>query len=297
MKTCKNGDRGVHVKIMQSYLRYRGFTNNNGNSIGVDGVFGPSSEQALIKFQKSVFTDKDDWDGSCGPGTWRKLAFYEPSKTNQNLWVQKIPLKNISKFDVHITNGVKTTLLQHNKVNRDFITLNAIFFSNGSPLRDPYYYWNLTDLVIDGVLQKYGGNYSNIGIAIDKNVTPYRMYQSTTAECVGKKGIDFVAGTPPTIQNGIIKYDNKGLSTAFISAKGYRWGYGFTADGCYVRVTTALNSDQITIADLTAEAKAQGCVTFIVCDGGGSLAEAVANNYMYNQGRPVPTAFGINIKF
>jgi hypothetical protein len=37
--------------MMQAYLRHRGFTNNRGLNIGVDGNFGPSSKEALIKFQ------------------------------------------------------------------------------------------------------------------------------------------------------------------------------------------------------------------------------------------------------
>lgn len=38
-------------------------------SLDVDGIFGKNSTNALIAFQKSVFTDKADWDGICGKKT------------------------------------------------------------------------------------------------------------------------------------------------------------------------------------------------------------------------------------
>ena len=65
MPTIKRGSKGKAVMILQVIL---GFTGDD-----IDGSFGPMTEEALINLQKSAFpNDKDEWDGVCGPKTWKK---------------------------------------------------------------------------------------------------------------------------------------------------------------------------------------------------------------------------------
>lgn len=65
--TIKRGSKGNGAKWVQWML------NQHGNNLVVDGIFGSKSEAALLKFQKSVFTDKKDWDAKCGRKTREKL--------------------------------------------------------------------------------------------------------------------------------------------------------------------------------------------------------------------------------
>lgn len=65
--TVKRGSKGNGAKWVQWML------NQHGNNLVVDGIFGSKSEAALLKFQKSVFTDKKDWDAKCGRRTREKL--------------------------------------------------------------------------------------------------------------------------------------------------------------------------------------------------------------------------------
>ena len=60
----KYGSRGNGARWVQWHLQELGFYNSD-----IDGVFGNNSKNALIEFQKTVFADKDDWDGVCGKQT------------------------------------------------------------------------------------------------------------------------------------------------------------------------------------------------------------------------------------
>lgn len=66
-KTIRRGSVGTGARWVQWQL------NRHGANLTVDGVFGAKSVEALTKYQKSVFTDPDDWDGCCGPKTRAEL--------------------------------------------------------------------------------------------------------------------------------------------------------------------------------------------------------------------------------
>lgn len=65
--TIRRGSVGSGAKWVQWQLKRHGAT------ISVDGVFGAKSETALKAFQKSVFTDPNEWDGKCGAKTRAEL--------------------------------------------------------------------------------------------------------------------------------------------------------------------------------------------------------------------------------
>lgn len=66
-KNIRKGSIGSGAKWVQWHL------NQRGANLTVDGIFGSKSVEALIAFQKSVFTNPSDWDGICGPATRTKL--------------------------------------------------------------------------------------------------------------------------------------------------------------------------------------------------------------------------------
>ncbi|MGW4234876.1 peptidoglycan-binding protein [Streptomyces sp. NPDC004980] len=60
----QNGSKGADVRSAQQLLTARGY------AVGADGVFGPATRAAVIKFQKSRSLAAD---GVIGPNTWSKL--------------------------------------------------------------------------------------------------------------------------------------------------------------------------------------------------------------------------------
>ena len=69
----RESSRGEGVKWLQWYLN-----KTLGRKVLVeDGVFGAGTKNALINFQKSVFTNPKDWDGICGTQTRQKLKLYK----------------------------------------------------------------------------------------------------------------------------------------------------------------------------------------------------------------------------
>ena len=65
--TIRRGSSGTGACWVQWHL------NRHGANLIVDGDFGSKSVAALLKFQKSAFTSKYDWDGLCGKATREKL--------------------------------------------------------------------------------------------------------------------------------------------------------------------------------------------------------------------------------
>ncbi|MGO1070108.1 peptidoglycan-binding protein [Lysobacter sp. CA199] len=53
----QNGDANARVFEMQQYLKELGYTNDAGNALSPDGDFGPSTEQALRKYQTDAGID------------------------------------------------------------------------------------------------------------------------------------------------------------------------------------------------------------------------------------------------
>lgn len=68
--TLSTGSYGPEVKTLQRILYARGITDNNGKAISVDGDFGSSTKQAVIKLQKQLGIDAD---GIVGNETWNKM--------------------------------------------------------------------------------------------------------------------------------------------------------------------------------------------------------------------------------
>ena len=65
----RQGSRGEGVKWLQWHLnKFLGR-----KALVEDGIFGAGTKNALINFQKSVFTNPKDWDGICGVQTRKKL--------------------------------------------------------------------------------------------------------------------------------------------------------------------------------------------------------------------------------
>lgn len=58
----------IYVKQLQRQLNRTG-----SYSLVEDGLFGPKTKQAVLAYQKSAFTDPNEWDGIVGKKTWNKL--------------------------------------------------------------------------------------------------------------------------------------------------------------------------------------------------------------------------------
>lgn len=69
-RVLKEGDRGNPVKVIQYYLSFIGYFNDNLPQISVDGIFGPQTKNAVIAFQKYYGLSAD---GIVGRDTWTKM--------------------------------------------------------------------------------------------------------------------------------------------------------------------------------------------------------------------------------
>ena len=65
--TLKEGSKGEAVKGLQNALRVRG------HHIGIDGVFGSATKDAVLQFQHDVGLVGD---GIVGPNTWGSLCVH-----------------------------------------------------------------------------------------------------------------------------------------------------------------------------------------------------------------------------
>ena len=65
--TLKQGSKGEAVKGLQNALRVRG------HHIGIDGVFGSATKDAVLQFQHDVGLVGD---GIVGPNTWGSLCVH-----------------------------------------------------------------------------------------------------------------------------------------------------------------------------------------------------------------------------
>ena len=93
MMTLKNGSKGADVSTLQTSL------NRYSYGLNVDGSFGPKTEDAVRKFQKSKGLSVD---GIVGPKTWAALGFTSnDSKAIDSSVIYK-PLS------VHVTKGRQT---------------------------------------------------------------------------------------------------------------------------------------------------------------------------------------------
>lgn len=77
----RQGSRGVHVEVLQTYLEQQGFLTGKKRKASkrdssVDGVFGPQTRRAVIAFQRNenVLGNKMKIDGIMGPISWQALV-------------------------------------------------------------------------------------------------------------------------------------------------------------------------------------------------------------------------------
>lgn len=70
--TASEGSRGEAVKAVQEELNAKRFA-----GLAVDGIFGPATKSAVVKFQLHAGISAD---GIVGPETWRNLLWHYESQ-------------------------------------------------------------------------------------------------------------------------------------------------------------------------------------------------------------------------
>ena len=69
-RVLKRGDRGEYVRVLQYYLNFLGFFNPKLPQIGVDGIFGQETYDAVLTFQRVYGLTVD---GIVGRTTWNQI--------------------------------------------------------------------------------------------------------------------------------------------------------------------------------------------------------------------------------
>lgn len=62
----RQGNRGVYIMVLQDALNYLGY-----NTGSIDGIFGPNTRAAVVRFQRA---NNLSADGIVGCNTWRRLT-------------------------------------------------------------------------------------------------------------------------------------------------------------------------------------------------------------------------------
>ena len=70
LEVLRRGSAGAQVKTLQRLLKQLGYKDESGRVLSIDGRFGPATDYAVRKFQKSRLGGAD---GICGAKTWDKL--------------------------------------------------------------------------------------------------------------------------------------------------------------------------------------------------------------------------------
>ena len=206
--------------------------------------------------------------------------------------IRKIPFGDIESAGVSLQDkNAKLSLKDHAEMKGWDIAINGALFSNGNPKTDPYYYWNITDMIVGGVFNR-GGNYSDKGIAFGNPWEGISAYWSTTANSKGKK-VDFIGGAPTLLINGQISMDMKGLPNAFATARTNRTAVGMDKSNLYIATT---KKDKHNLTELALALQKQGCLWAINLDGGGSTAFYERGKSYFTQGRNIPSAVGLKLK-
>lgn len=205
--------------------------------------------------------------------------------------IKKIPFTDIESAGGSLQDKVSTWSLKRHVESKGWdVAVNGALFSNGSPTKDPYYYWNITDLVVGGVFNR-GGNYSDKGIAFGNPWEGVSAYWSTTSNSIGKK-VDFIGAAPTLLIDGKISMDMKGLTGSFATARTNRTAIGIDKSNLYICTT---KGDKHNLTEVAIALQKQGCLWAINLDGGGSTAYFDKSEY-YTQGRNIPSAFGVRLK-
>ena len=66
----RRGSVSLTVKSLQTLLKARGYTDENGNALDLDGEFGQHTDYAVRTFQRDHSLEVD---GIVGKNTWRTL--------------------------------------------------------------------------------------------------------------------------------------------------------------------------------------------------------------------------------
>lgn len=206
--------------------------------------------------------------------------------------IRKIPFKDIEKCGVSLKDKDNTySLKKHAEENDWDIAVNGAMFSNGRKGSDPYFYWNITDMVIDGVLNR-GGNYSDKGIAFGNPWSGVGAYFTTTENCKGKP-VDFIGGAPTLLIDGVINMDMKGLGKSFATNYTQRRAIGIDKYNLYICST---GKTKATLNQVAQALKDKGCLNAINLDGGGSGADYEKGKSYFTQGRNITSAVGLKLK-
>jgi len=220
------------------------------------------------------------------------VSKYKIEPYNSIYTIYKIPFSAIEKANISLKDKDNSySVAEHAREQEWDIAVNGVMFSNGSPISDPYYYWNLADLIVDGKLNR-GGNYSDKGIAFGSDFKNIGAYWSTTANSNGKP-VDFVGSAPTLLINGVISMDMKGLTNSFSTQITQRTAVGIDRSNIYIISTLGNGSNLYSVA---VELKRQGCLNASNYDGGGSTDLFVDGRTVYTRNRNVTSGFGIKLK-
>ena len=205
--------------------------------------------------------------------------------------IYKIPFSEIESCGISLKDKDNSWSLKEHATEKKWdMAINGAMFSNGRKGVDPFYYWNITDMVIDGKLNR-GGNYSDKGIAIGNPFYGISAYWSLTNNCIGKP-VSFIGGAPTLLVDGVIKFDMKGLESSFATAYTQRSAIGIDGSNFYFATT---ESDKHSLYQVAQAMKDKGCRYAINLDGGGSTAFLKGNHY-FTQGRNITSAVGLTLK-
>lgn len=218
---------------------------------------------------------------------------YKVKPVNDIFTVWKIPFADIESAGLSLKDKNDTYSVERHSKEKDWdIGLNAGMFSNGPKGKDPFYYWNISDLIVDGKVNNQG-NYSSTGIAFGDPWEGISAYQSTTKNSTGNK-VDFLGGSPTLIENSIPVMDLTGLSKSFVSLKTQRTAVGANSKHL---IFLSSKSKAANLYQVQDEMLQQGCTIAINVDGGGSTAVWTKDGSdSYTQGRNVTSAMGLKLK-
>lgn len=206
--------------------------------------------------------------------------------------IRKIPFKDIQSAGVSLHDKQDDWSLKEHALSQDWdLAVNGAMFSRGAKSKDPYYYWNITDLIVKGTFNR-GGNYSDQGIAFGNPWEGISAYWSNTKASTGKP-VDFIGGAPTLLVAGKISMDMKGLSAAFTNARTQRTAIGIDKSHLYLATTL---QDKHTCQEVALALQAKGCLWAINLDGGGSTAFYEKGKSYFTQGRNITSAFGVKLK-